>query len=110
MRKLACVSIALFLFAAAAAAQVPSGNVFFGYSYENTNSTTLDIISNRPNLHGWEASLEGKWLPWIGIVADFSGHYGSESFVQFTPEAALQRLTSLAMSRKSSSAPASRFP
>src|ERR1700686_5490379 len=85
MRKIACASIAFFLFAAVAAAQVPSGNVFFGYSYENTNSTTLDIVANRPNLHGWEASLEGKWLPWIGIVADFSGHNVSESFTQINP-------------------------
>jgi opacity protein-like surface antigen len=85
MRKVLGIVIASFFFAGLASAQGPSGNVFFGYSYENTNSTTLNIISNRPNLNGWEASLEGKWLPWIGIVADFSGHYGSENFVQVTP-------------------------
>jgi opacity protein-like surface antigen len=80
MRKIVGIGIALFILAGLATAQVPSGNVFFGYSYENTNSTTLDVISDRPNLNGWEASLEGKWLPWIGIVADFSGHYGSQNF------------------------------
>ena len=32
-------------------------------------------ISNR-----WEASLEGKVLPLLGIVADFSGNYGTLNF------------------------------
>ncbi len=85
MRKVLSTVIALFFFAGLAAAQVPSGNVFFGYSYENTNSSALDLNLDRANLHGWEASLEGKMLPWIGIVADFSGHYGSQNFVQVTP-------------------------
>jgi len=80
MRTVVSIIIASFFLVGLASAQVPSGNVFFGYSYENTNSTTLNLISNRPNLNGWEASLEGKWLPWIGIVADVSGHYGSENF------------------------------
>jgi opacity protein-like surface antigen len=80
MRKFVGISIALFLFASLAGAQAPSGNVFFGYSYENASSSALDLNLSRPNLQGWEASLEGKWLPWIGIVADFSGHYGSQSF------------------------------
>jgi opacity protein-like surface antigen len=80
MHKVLGVVIASFFFAGMAAAQVPSGNVFFGYSYENTNSSTLNLDLDRANLHGWEASLEGKMLPWIGIVADFSGHYGSQSF------------------------------
>ncbi|MGC1448849.1 MAG: hypothetical protein WA830_02320 [Candidatus Sulfotelmatobacter sp.] len=86
MLKSACISVALFLFAALANAQVPtSGNVFFGYSFENTNSSTLDLNLNRANLQGWEASLEGKLVPLLGIVADFSGHYGSQSFVDITP-------------------------
>jgi hypothetical protein len=75
MLKSACISVALFLFSALANAQVPtSGNVFFGYSFENTNSSTLDLNLNRANLQGWEASLEGKLVPLLGIVADFSGH------------------------------------
>jgi len=37
-------------------------------------------LSDRANLNGWEGSLEGKVFPWVGIVADFSGHYGSEDF------------------------------
>lgn len=59
--------------AAMASAQVPtSGNVFFGYSYNHA-----EIVSNDgKNLNGWNASLEGKMLPWVGIVADLSGTYG----------------------------------
>jgi outer membrane protein with beta-barrel domain len=60
-----------------ALAQIPTkGNVFFGYSYDRT-----PIVSNdTTNLNGWEASLEGKFLPWIGLVADVDGHYGSHNF------------------------------
>ncbi len=66
----------LFLLAGMAAAQIPtSGNVFFGYSYYNTNLT-----GSRGSLNGWEGSLEGKIFPFIGIVADFSGDYGSLDF------------------------------
>ena len=85
MLKAACIGVVVFIFAGFASAQVPSGNVFLGYSFENTNSSTLDLNLSRANLHGWEGSLEGKMLPWIGIVADFSGHYGSQSFIEPTP-------------------------
>lgn len=69
------VSAAGFVFSAAACAQVPtSGNVFFGYSYYNTQLSSI----NRTNLNGWEGSLEGKVLPFVGLVVDFSDHYGSE--------------------------------
>ena len=60
MLRSACIALALFLFTALANAQVPtSGNIFFGYSFENTGSTALDGIT-RANLQGWEGSLEGK--------------------------------------------------
>jgi opacity protein-like surface antigen len=90
MLKAACIGVVLFLFAGLANAQVPSGNVFLGYSYENTNSGTFgpNLIGStvtRPNLKGWEGSFEGKMLPWIGFVADVSGHYGTQSFTQLTP-------------------------
>lgn len=85
MLKAACVGVALFLFAGLASAQVPtSGNIFFGYSFENASASALDGLT-RPNLQGWEGSLEGKLAPWIGLVTDFSGHYGSQTFVALTP-------------------------
>ena len=85
MLKAAGIGIALFLFAGLDSAQIPSGNVFLGFSYENTNSSALNLNLSRPNLHGWEASFEGKVLPFVGIVGDVSGHYGSQSFTEPTP-------------------------
>ena len=90
MLKAAFIGVALFLFAGLANAQVPTGNIFFGYSYENTNATAFgpSLVAStvtRPNLQGWEASFEGKVLPLVGIVGDFSGHYGSQNLVEPTP-------------------------
>lgn len=63
------------LFTGLAVARIPtSGNIFVGYSFENSSSSTLNLNLTRPHLQGREASLEGKVLPVIGIVADFSGH------------------------------------
>ena len=79
MRTLALI-FSVVLFAGFASAQVPtSGNVFFGYSYYNTDLSNLD----RANTNGWQGSLEGKVLPFVGIVADFDGHYGSQNFPVF---------------------------
>jgi opacity protein-like surface antigen len=76
---------ASFIFSAAAEAQVPtSGNVFFGYSYENAGASSFDLFDlGRSNLNGWDASLEGRVFPWVGLVADFSRHYASQNY-QFT--------------------------
>ena len=77
MRQIAAITFGLFVFVVSANAQVPTaGNVFFGYSYYNTNLSSID----RANSNGWEGTLEGKVLPWVGIMADLSGHYGSQDF------------------------------
>src|SRR5690242_7094386 len=84
MRNIAfilCGFVCSFVLLGNASAQVPSGNVFFGYSYYNTNLSTFD----RASTNGWEASLEGKFLPFIGIVADFDSHYGSQNFPASCP-------------------------
>lgn len=82
MRKMAYIVLGVFWLASFAGAQIPtSGNIFVGYSFENTNWSGIDSGLARPNLNGWEASLEGKVFPHVGIVTDFSSHYGSESFV-----------------------------
>jgi hypothetical protein len=79
MLKAIAIAILLCLCAGLANAQVPaSGNVFFGYSFENASASALDNLT-RPSLHGWEGSLEGKLAPFIGLVTDFSGHYGSQT-------------------------------
>lgn len=80
MHKVAATALILFLLTTAAAAQVPTkGNVFFGYSYVSADLNS----SARDNLNGWNGSLEGKMLPWVGIVADISSHYGSHDFTRF---------------------------
>ncbi len=77
MRRIGLLSFVLLLFAGLASAQVPGGNVFFGYSYYNTDLSSL----GRANTNGWEASVEGKLVPFLGIVADFDSHYGSQNFI-----------------------------
>lgn len=75
LSRLTTIAFILLLLPAAALAQIPRGNVFFGYSYGSA-----DFSSNgRTNLNGWNGSLEGKVLPWVGFVADFSGLYGSQN-------------------------------
>jgi opacity protein-like surface antigen len=76
MRTILIITVAIFSSASLAAAQVPtSGNVFFGYSYLNADLSSL----GRSNFNGYNASLEGKIFPWVGLVADFSETYGSEN-------------------------------
>jgi hypothetical protein len=82
MRKAILAGLALFFCGTFAVAQIPtSGNVFFGYSFYNTNLSEL----SRVNTNGWEATAEGKILPFIGIIADFDAHYGSQSVQAFCP-------------------------
>jgi hypothetical protein len=77
MHKIGPTVFVALLFAGLASAQIPSGNVFFGYSYYNTDLSSID----RANTNGWEASVEGKIIPFLGIVADFDSHYGSQNFL-----------------------------
>lgn len=76
MRKIAGILLGIAFAAGIACAQIPtSGNIFVGYSF----SRAQVFQGNTVNLNGWEGSLEGKFLPWIGIVADFGAGYGSNS-------------------------------
>ena len=87
MRTLAATVFLFCVLVAGAQAQLPSANVFFGYSYEHATATAPATLPDQPGiltsgsagLNGWNASLEGKVLPLLGIVADFSGHYGSQT-------------------------------
>jgi opacity protein-like surface antigen len=67
--------VALIALSTLSSAQLSSGNAFFGYSYASTDLSR----GGNTNLNGWEGSLEGKLAPFIGIVADIDGHYGSTS-------------------------------
>ncbi|HEV2399735.1 MAG TPA: outer membrane beta-barrel protein [Candidatus Sulfotelmatobacter sp.] len=81
MRKTAVIAFGILLCSTFVVAQIPtSGNIFVGYSFENTNWSGLYTPLNRPNLNGWGASLEGKVFPHLGIVTDFSNRYGSQNF------------------------------
>ena len=75
MRVMARVLLLLLVCEGVLHAQVPKANIFLGYSYLNADLNT----SARSNLNGWDGSVEGKILPFIGIVGDFSGHYGTVS-------------------------------
>ncbi len=87
MKKILAAMVAVCALTGWAAAQLPSANLFFGYSYAHATvpAPTIrpDVAGVAPSgssgLNGWNASVEGKLLPLIGIVADFSGHYGSQS-------------------------------
>jgi Outer membrane protein beta-barrel domain len=86
MRKLVFLALTVFSVAAVASAQIPTGgNIYIGYSYFNTNMAGVD----RQSLNGWEGSLEGKFFPFIGIVADFSANYGDLKFPVTVPVASL---------------------
>lgn len=80
---LPALTLLLISLGGAAFAQVPTkGNVFFGYSYENNAISQGDS----GGLNGWDASLEGKVAPWVGLVVDIDGHYGSRPYAINCPE------------------------
>jgi hypothetical protein len=60
-------------------------NAFAGISYSGygPNLSFFPQLPSSPkirhSLYGWNGSLEVKVLPVLGIVADFSGHYGNET-------------------------------
>ncbi|MGE5724187.1 MAG: hypothetical protein ACM34G_03365 [Acidobacteriota bacterium] len=87
MKKTVAAVFVVCVLAGAARAQLPSGNVFFGYSYAHATVTTPALLpdqggivsSGSSGLNGWNASAEMKFLPLIGLVGDVSGHYGSQT-------------------------------
>jgi hypothetical protein len=65
--------LSLLITCAAHGETLANGNIFVGYSYLNADFTS----GGRTSLSGWNASVEGKVFPFLAIVGDFSGHYGS---------------------------------
>ena len=77
MKRVWAFILSVVVLCGSATAQVPTkGNVFFGYSYDRTPVVTNHTI----NSNGWDASLEGKLVPFLGLVVDVDGHYGSGTF------------------------------
>lgn len=82
MRRWVVLAFILYCFGTLASAQIPTGgNIYVGYSYLNTNLVGVD----RQGLSGWEGSLEGKFFPFIGLVADFSANYGNLNTIANPP-------------------------
>src|SRR5579863_2616317 len=50
--------------------------IFGGYSYLSGDFTTV----TNGGVNGWNASLNAKVKPWVGVVADFSAYYPNENF------------------------------
>ena len=59
------------------AQEAPRWEVFGGYSYRCLNSTSMGFVSNS-NLNGWNGEGAFNITPTWGVVADLSGHYGSQ--------------------------------
>lgn len=49
---------------------LPKFEVYGGYSV---------LLTDMEASSGWNASVTANWKRWLGGVADFSGHYGSEN-------------------------------
>jgi opacity protein-like surface antigen len=95
--KIGAIVCTAFFLSTLSHAQIPSGgNVFFGYSYSRgntfTQSSSAGTGSSSVNMNGWEASLEGKYLPWLGVVADLDWHYGSERVAQIQVSASRHQI------------------
>ncbi|HSE98894.1 MAG TPA: outer membrane beta-barrel protein [Blastocatellia bacterium] len=73
MKKLFMMIAVLFAAAIPAQAQdsYPSAEIFGGYAYFNAD------VFEREHLHGFGVSFTGNLGPRVGLVAEFSGHYGS---------------------------------
>jgi len=89
----------LFICTGLGIAQLPtSGNAFVGYSYSGArvfaSGSNIGI-----NANGWEGSVEGKFLPWIGVVADFDWHYGGHGFTACAPTPCTPRTFTVNASR-----------
>ena len=74
MRKLALIAVfaiggSLF---ALGQESTPQAEIFGGYSLLHADN---GFVGN--NASGWEASLAGNYNRWLGLTADFSGHYDS---------------------------------
>lgn len=76
MRNLNLLAAFLLLISVPAMAQsTPKAEVFGGYSI-------VPDAGLEQTLHGWNGSVSGSINDWLGIKADFSGHYTTGSGVE----------------------------
>jgi opacity protein-like surface antigen len=74
MRKLVVIAVLVLGFSVMAVAQdVPRAEFFGGYSYLRCDTQGGPSC----NLNGWNGSVSINANKFVGVVADFSGHYGS---------------------------------
>jgi len=88
-----------FLCSGLGMAQLPTGgNAFVGYSYSGSR-VFASASSSGINANGWDGSVEGKFLPWLGIVADVDWHYGGHGFATCAPAPCTPRVVTVNASR-----------
>jgi hypothetical protein len=90
LRKICAISLTTFVFSTIATAQLPSGgDAFFSYSYVHgeafSHSRAVQASGGTARMSGWEVSAEGKYLSWLGVVADLDWHYGGHNTTSCAP-------------------------
>lgn len=90
-RNMLCLGILLLVPSCALAQSTPRFEVFGGYSYLRANPGGL----KGAHASGWEASLNWNWKNWLGVKADFDGHYccdgQNEHNFLFGPQVTIRR-------------------
>jgi Outer membrane protein beta-barrel domain len=79
MRMLSRVAILLVAFmpALAGAQDTPMIEIFSGFSYAHANF--MGAGQKNSSFDGWNASVTADANRWLGVEADFAGHYGSNN-------------------------------
>lgn len=76
-------SLVLLLPLSVAAQETPKLEVFGGYSYLRLTEQPRTLLKSA-SLNGWNALVKLNVTPRIGLLADFSGHYGQRGLTPFT--------------------------
>jgi opacity protein-like surface antigen len=80
MRKLA-IAVLFPLFAVAAMAQTEVGPTPKAEAYANYSFARLGAANGLDNANlnwGWDTAVAGNVNSWMGLMADFAGHYGKQ--------------------------------
>ena len=76
-------SVVLLLPLSVAAQETPKIEVFGGYSYLRLTEQPR-ILLKSASLNGWSASVKLNLTRRIGLLPDFSGHYGQRGLTPYT--------------------------